>query len=85
MTAGAEQGESPLRPEHFWRHDNAPDAEFYVSEGDAIEAGATIGLVEIMKNFYEVQSDAAGTVVRFLVENEALVDAGQDILVLEQP
>ncbi|MCC6388008.1 MAG: methyltransferase domain-containing protein [Dehalococcoidia bacterium] len=30
MTAGAEQGESPLRPEHFWRHDNAPDAEFYV-------------------------------------------------------
>ncbi len=30
MTAGPEQGESPLRPEHFWRYDSAPDAEFYV-------------------------------------------------------
>ena len=40
-------------------------------------------LVEIMKTFHEVHSDAAGRIARFLVENSALVDAGQDIIALE--
>jgi biotin carboxyl carrier protein len=35
-----------------------------------------------MKSFHEVHSDAAGRVARFLVENEDLVDAGQDIIEL---
>jgi len=30
-----------------------------------------------------VKSESAGVVARFLVENEALVEAGQDILALE--
>ena len=45
-------------------------------------AGDVVGLVEIMKSFHEVQSDAEGRVVRFLVENEDLVDAGQAIIEL---
>jgi biotin carboxyl carrier protein len=36
-----------------------------------------------MKSFHEVSSDIAGVVARFLVENEDLVDAGQDIIALE--
>ncbi|HUP33687.1 MAG TPA: acetyl-CoA carboxylase [Gaiellaceae bacterium] len=69
-------------PGTFYRRP-APAAEPYVGEGDTVQPGDVVGMIEIMKTFYEVTSDAAGIVVRFLVENEALVEAGQDVLVLE--
>jgi acetyl-CoA carboxylase biotin carboxyl carrier protein len=72
---------SPL-PGTFYRRPN-PQAEPYVQEGDTVEPGDVVGLVEIMKTFHEIHSDAAGRVARFLVENSALVDAGQDIIALE--
>jgi biotin carboxyl carrier protein len=72
---------SPL-PGTFYRRPN-PQADPYVSEGDEVKAGDVVGLVEIMKSFHEVSSDIAGVVARFLVENEDLVDAGQDIIALE--
>ena len=54
----------------------------YVSEGDRVEAGDVVGLVEIMKNFHEIRSEEAGVVERFLVDNEDLIEAGQDIIAL---
>jgi biotin carboxyl carrier protein len=36
-----------------------------------------------MKSFHEVKAEEAGTVSRFLVENEDAVDAGQDLMELE--
>ena len=72
---------SPL-PGTFYRR-TSPEADPYVSEGDVLGAGDVVGLIEIMKTFHEVQSDAAGRVARFLVENEDLVDAGQGIIALE--
>jgi biotin carboxyl carrier protein len=72
---------SPL-PGTFYRRPN-PQAEPYVTEGDVVSQGDVVGLIEIMKSFHEIQSDAEGRVARFLVENEDLVDAGQDIIVLE--
>ena len=71
---------SPL-PGIFYRRPT-PNADPYVSEGDSVQSGDVVGLVEIMKNFYEVTADTAGVVVRFLVGNEDLVEAGQDVLVL---
>ena len=72
---------SPL-PGTFYRRPN-PAADPYVSEGDEVKSGDVVGLVEIMKSFHEIQSDAEGRIARFLVENEDLVDAGQDIIALE--
>ena len=71
---------SPL-PGTFYRRPN-PVADPYVSEGDEVMSGDVVGLVEIMKSFHEVQSDADGTVGQFLVDNEDLVEAGQDLVVL---
>jgi acetyl-CoA carboxylase biotin carboxyl carrier protein len=71
---------TPL-PGTFYRRPN-PDADPYVSEGDRVRAGDVVGLIEIMKNFHEITSDVDGVVGRFLVENEDLVDAGQDIIEL---
>jgi acetyl-CoA carboxylase biotin carboxyl carrier protein len=72
---------SPL-PGTFYRRPS-PEADPYVSEGDTVEPGDIVGLVEIMKTFHEIHSDAAGRIARFLVENSALVDAGEDIIALE--
>ena len=72
---------TPL-PGTFYRRPS-PDAEPFVEEGDAIAAGEVVGLIEIMKTFHEIRSDTDGVVARFLVENEELVDAGQDIIALE--
>jgi acetyl-CoA carboxylase biotin carboxyl carrier protein len=72
---------SPL-PGTFYRRPN-PEADPYVSEGDEVETGDVVGLVEIMKSFHEIHSDAAGRVLRFLIENSDLVDAEQGIIVLE--
>lgn len=71
---------SPL-PGTFYRRPN-PQADPYVTEGDEVKAGDVVGLVEIMKSFHEISSDADGIVSRFLVEHEDLVDAGQDIIAL---
>ena len=69
-------------PGTFYRRPN-PQADPYVNEGDTVKAGDVVGLVEIMKSFHEIVSDAEGVIASFLVENEELVDAGQDIIALE--
>ena len=69
-------------PGTFYRRPD-PGADPYVNEGDLVKPGDVVGLVEIMKTFHEVHSDAAGRIARFLVDNSALVDAGQDIIALE--
>lgn len=71
---------SPL-PGTFYRKPS-PDADPYVFEGDEVKEGEVIGLVEIMKNFHEVQSDQSGVIDRFLVETDDVVEAGQDIALL---
>jgi biotin carboxyl carrier protein len=68
-------------PGTFYRRPS-PEADPYVSEGDRVSAGDVVGLVEIMKNFHEVKSEEEGVVERFLVENEDLVEAGQDLVAL---
>jgi len=50
-----------------------------------VRPGDVVGLIEIMKTFYEVRSDADGVVARFLVENEALIEVGQDLVELAEP
>ena len=69
-------------PGVFYRR-SSPDEDLFVQEGDEIETGATIGLVEIMKNFQPVEAEVAGTVVEFLVENEEEVTAGQTLAVVD--
>ena len=69
-------------PGTFYRRPD-PDSDFYVEEGDAVSAGDTVGLIEVMKSFHEVKAEEDGTVARFLIGNEDAVDAGQDILELE--
>lgn len=68
-------------PGTFYRRPS-PDEDAYVNEGDQVSNGQVIGLVEVMKNFNEVKTDRDGVLESFLVENEDLVEAGQDIAAL---
>jgi acetyl-CoA carboxylase biotin carboxyl carrier protein len=69
-------------PGTFYRRPD-PESEPFKNEGDSVEVGDTIGLVEIMKNFQEVKAEAGGTLSEFLVANEDTVDAGQAIARLD--
>ena len=71
---------SPI-PGIFYRRPS-PDEDEFVQEGDTVEAGAVIGLVEVMKQFHEVMAEEGGTVGSFQVGNEGEVDAGQTIVEL---
>ena len=68
-------------PGTFYRRPD-PESDPYVSEGDSVSAGDTVGLIEVMKSFHEVKAEEDGTVSRFLVDDEEAVDAGQDIVEL---
>lgn len=63
--------------------ENRADEPVYVEEGQEVKAGETIGLIEVMKNFYEVTAPADGTVKAFKAEEGDVIDAGQEIAVIE--
>jgi acetyl-CoA carboxylase biotin carboxyl carrier protein len=71
---------SPL-PGIFYRKPG-PDKEPFVNEGDAVEAGQTIGLIEIMKQFSEVRTETAGILTTFEIEDYGMVNAGDVIAVM---
>jgi acetyl-CoA carboxylase biotin carboxyl carrier protein len=69
-------------PGVFYRRPD-PDSDPFVVDGDDVNVGDTIGLVEIMKNFQPVESEAAGRLVEFLVSDEDEVTAGQAIAIVD--
>ncbi len=72
---------SPL-PGVFYRKPS-PDKPDYVQEGDSVKAGDIVGLIEVMKNFYEVKVEMDGVIDRFAVENESIVDVDQELVTLK--
>jgi biotin carboxyl carrier protein len=69
-------------PGTFYRRPD-PDSDAFCDDGDTVAAGDTIGLVEIMKNFQEVEAEVGGTLVEFLVGNEDAVQAGQPVAIID--
>ena len=69
-------------PGIFYRR-ASPESEPYKVEGQAVGEEDVIGLVEVMKPFHEVQAGVTGTLMEFLVENEAEVSAGQALALVE--
>lgn len=65
---------SPL-PGTFYRS-SSPDKPPFKADGEAVAIGDVIGLIEVMKSFHEVKSEAAGTAISFVVDNEEPVMAG---------
>jgi acetyl-CoA carboxylase biotin carboxyl carrier protein len=56
---------------------STPSAAPFVSPGDFVKPGQTLCIVEAMKLMNEIESDAAGEVVKVLVENGTPVEYGE--------
>lgn len=73
---------SPL-PGIFYRKPG-PGKPPFANEGDKIEVGQTLGIVEIMKQFTEIQADVAGTIESFAVNEGDMVNPGDVISVITE-
>ena len=58
----------------------APDQPLLAEEGQRVEAGQTLGLLEVMKTYHEVTAPRAGVVTAFLVEDGQFVEYGEGIV-----
>jgi acetyl-CoA carboxylase biotin carboxyl carrier protein len=72
---------APL-PGTFYRRP-APDQPPFRNDGDTVAIGDAVGMIEVMKTFTQVIAEEAGKIVRFLVENEDAVMAGDPLYELE--
>ena len=61
----------------------APGAEVFVQEGQNINAGDPVCIIEAMKMMNEVSSQFSGKVVRILVEDGAVVQKGDKLFIIE--
>jgi acetyl-CoA carboxylase biotin carboxyl carrier protein len=55
----------------------------YVQEGDTIQPGDRVGIVEAMKMMNEIESEVAGRIARILVKNGQPVEYGQALMIVE--
>ena len=62
----------------------SPEADPFVDEGDRVEAGGVVGLVEVMKLFNEITAPVTGVVSKILFESEDRIEA-DDVLMYIQP
>lgn len=61
----------------------SPKDKPYVEEGDIIQQGDRVGIIEAMKMMNEIESEVSGRVVRVLVKNSQPVEYGQPLMIVE--
>ena len=57
----------------------SPSDPPFVTQGSKVAAGATVGLIEVMKVFASIKTETAGTIERILVSNGQFVEFGQTL------
>jgi acetyl-CoA carboxylase biotin carboxyl carrier protein len=62
-----------------------PGAQPFVQEGDTVDEGQVVAIVEAMKLMNQVQADQAGKVSEILVEDGQWVEFEQVLIYLEAP
>lgn len=61
----------------------SPESPPYVEEGDHVERGQVVGLIEAMKVFSEIEAPVTGVVVRIAAENQQPVVADQRLMLVK--
>jgi acetyl-CoA carboxylase biotin carboxyl carrier protein len=57
----------------------SPSDPPFVTPGAKVAAGATVGLIEVMKVFASIKTETAGVIERILVSNGQFVEFGQTL------
>ncbi|URL58121.1 acetyl-CoA carboxylase biotin carboxyl carrier protein [Luteibacter flocculans] len=61
---------------------STPGAPAFATIGKQVKAGETLGIIEAMKMFNQIEADVAGTVVAILVENGQPVEFDEPMFVI---
>lgn len=61
----------------------APDTSAFVEEGDMVEEGQSVCILEAMKLMNEIIAEESGVVKRVLVDNGCSVEYGQELFLYE--
>ncbi|MGO4504449.1 MULTISPECIES: acetyl-CoA carboxylase biotin carboxyl carrier protein [unclassified Dyella] len=61
---------------------SSPGAAAFVKVGQQVKAGETLGIIEAMKMFNQIEADVAGTVTAILLENGQSVEFDQPMFVI---
>ncbi|WP_430392372.1 acetyl-CoA carboxylase biotin carboxyl carrier protein [Dyella sp. 20L07] len=61
---------------------STPGAAAFVKVGQQVKAGETLGIIEAMKMFNQIEADVAGTVQAILIENGQPVEFDQPMFVI---
>ncbi|MEB3366712.1 acetyl-CoA carboxylase [Saccharopolyspora mangrovi] len=70
-------------PGVFYRRPS-PEADPYIETGTLVQAGQTIGLIEVMKTFNEVKAEKPGRVSKILLDDGDEVDIGQSMFEVDE-
>src|SRR5205085_6599082 len=87
LAAAGEDGEEGL---HFIKspivgtfyRSPSPDKEAFVKPGDRVSKGQTLCILEAMKLMNEIESDAAGEIVKIYVQNGQPVEYGERLFAI---
>ncbi len=60
----------------------APDKPAFVTLGQAVKAGDTLGIIEAMKMFNPIEADVSGTVLKVLVESGQPIEFDEPLFVI---
>jgi len=60
----------------------APDKPVFVTVGQAVRAGETLGIIEAMKMFNPIEAEVSGTVLKVLAESGQPVEFDQPLFVI---
>ena len=61
----------------------SPSAKPFVSVGQHVNKGDTVGIIEAMKIMNQIEADHSGTVVEILVNDGEAVEFGQALIVIQ--
>ena len=61
---------------------STPGAEAFVKAGQQVKAGDTLGIIEAMKMFNQIEAETSGTVKAILVENGQAVEFDEPMFVI---
>ena len=61
----------------------SPDAAPFIEEGQQVQKGQTLLIVEAMKTMNQIQSPSSGRVTQILVEDGQPVEFGEPLVIIE--
>ena len=61
----------------------SPTAKPFVTVGQKINQGDTIGIIEAMKIMNQIEADRSGTVIEILVKDGEAIEFGQSLIITE--